>query len=121
MVVAQTEEDFPRGGAHIVPSTEEAKGIKRKVDDDDRLFGDGTKVLYYSNLQHYNVFFSQKRKDSTGKVKSQKSKKVVKAKPESQHFVKPITTEILTEGVMGIGVVLEVLIISILFLIYIFR
>ncbi|KAK5966095.1 S1 motif domain-containing protein, partial [Trichostrongylus colubriformis] len=96
MGVSEKEVDFPRGGAPAVRKSHAAKSTGSKnlksKDDENQLFG-----------------VAKKRKsNSKNPVPSEIPTKKKKVEEKSAVWSKPMTLELLNDGVMGLGVVTEV-------------
>ncbi|KAK6058909.1 S1 RNA binding domain protein [Cooperia oncophora] len=96
MGVSEKEVDFPRGGAPTVRTPHAAKSASSKVvkshNDENQLFG-----------------VTKKRKSkSRAPSSSETPTKKKKSEEKSAVWSKPMTLDLLTDGVMGLGVVIEI-------------
>ncbi|PIO65937.1 hypothetical protein TELCIR_12364, partial [Teladorsagia circumcincta] len=96
MGVSEKEVDFPRGGAPSVRTPNATKSAISKsfkiVNDENQLFG-----------------VPKKRKSkSKGPSTSETPSKKKKSEEKTAVWSKPVTLELLTDGVMGLGVVIEI-------------
>ncbi|XGW17333.1 hypothetical protein V3C99_002159, partial [Haemonchus contortus] len=96
MGVPEKEVDFPRGGA---PAVRKSHAVKSKIAKDLK-----------SNKEDNQLFgVSKKRKaKSRGSTSPETPTKKKKLEGKSAVWSKPVTLELLTEGVLGLGVVTEI-------------